>query len=67
MNNYKEYKAEEDARRIAKQIQCPHILKIQLTMRCKSCGSLNTVEVCREELCPSIVDCLCKNKKNLAY
>ena len=59
MTLYKEYKAEEDAKRIAKQINCLHIQKIQVTLRCKSCGRINTIEVCKNELCPEIADCLC--------
>lgn len=67
MNLYKEYKADEDARRITKQINCPHILKIQLTIRCCQCGRLNTKIVTRDELNPSLVDCLCISKRTVAY
>lgn len=66
MTTYKEYKAEEDERRIAKQIRCPHVSRIQLTMRCKECGRINTLVVNRDEICPSIIDCLCICKRTLA-
>ena len=62
MTLYKEYKEEDDARRISKQIKCLHILKIRVTLRCLDCGSINTREVCREDFCPEIVDCLCKTR-----
>ena len=67
MTMYKEYKADEDARRITKQINCPHILKIQLTLRCLSCGRINTKTVSKDDICPSVVDCLCVSGKKIDY
>jgi hypothetical protein len=67
MTNYNEYRAEEDARRITKQINCLHDAKVTLTMRCDKCKRINTIKVNRDELCPSVVDCLCISGKNLPY
>ncbi len=58
---------DDEYRRQVRQINCLHVKRIRLTMHCLDCGKINTVTVKSDEICPSVVDCLCISKKNLAY